>query len=428
MTTPTRIERELPGILGDLSAGPAPDYLDDVFGRTGRMRQRPAWSFPERWLPMADITRSRAFPYSPPWRMIALALVIVALLVAAALVYVGSQHRVPAPFGPARNGLIPYVSNGDLYAGDPVTGQTRALVTGSGDDAGPGYSPDGTRLAFIRPTGPAFSDGTPAPVDLYTARDDGTNVVKITQSPINALYWATWAPDSRSLAVTYGDGGWSHLMILDADGRQAPTKVTTPASPDKLSFRPPDGRQLLFRGRLLYPDDRFGLYVMNADGTDVRTLIEPSTDYEEDLNNPTYSAEGARIFYQRWFPDSIQLWVMNFDGSDRHEFLSEPGPGWDGIPNPSPDGRWVAFWHNINEQSTQRVSVIRADGTGPIIRTGPELSSGAHWVWSPDSTKILMMPDDRSSASAYLLDPTGGPGTKVPWQSDADLDWQRLAP
>ena len=66
MTTPTRIERELPGILGDLSAGPAPDYLDDVFGRTGRMRQRPAWSFPERWLPMADITRSRGVPVSPP--------------------------------------------------------------------------------------------------------------------------------------------------------------------------------------------------------------------------------------------------------------------------------------------------------------------------------------------------------------------------
>jgi hypothetical protein len=99
MTTPTRIERELPGILGDLSAGPAPDYLDDVFGRTGRTRQRPAWSFPERWLPMADITRSRAFPSAPPWRMIVVALVIVALLAAAALVYVGNQRRLRQPRG-----------------------------------------------------------------------------------------------------------------------------------------------------------------------------------------------------------------------------------------------------------------------------------------------------------------------------------------
>jgi hypothetical protein len=52
--------------------------------------------------------------------------------------------------------------------------------------------------------------------------------------------------------------------------------------------------------------------------------------------------------------------------------------------------------------------------------TGPEtfdpgLAGKAHWVWSPDSTKILMMPDDGSSSSAYLLDPTGGTGTTVPW-------------
>ena len=34
MTASTRLERNLPGILDDLSAGPAPEYLDDVFART----------------------------------------------------------------------------------------------------------------------------------------------------------------------------------------------------------------------------------------------------------------------------------------------------------------------------------------------------------------------------------------------------------
>src|SRR5205085_10831775 len=48
-------------------------------------------------------------------------------------------------------------------------------------------------------------------------------------------------------------------------------------------------------------------------------------------------------------------------------------------------------------------------------------------TWAPDSTKILMIPDDGGPTSAYLLDPTGGDGTKVPWTSDLDLDWQRLA-
>ncbi len=154
MTTPTRIERELPGILGDLSAGPAPDYLDDVFGRTGRTRQRPAWSFPERWLPMADITRSRAFPYSPPWRLIAVALVIIALIVAAALAYVGSQqHACRRRSGRLANGLIPYASNGDIYLGDPITGQTRLLVAESRDDIGCGHVArrDSDRVRARRP-------------------------------------------------------------------------------------------------------------------------------------------------------------------------------------------------------------------------------------------------------------------------------------
>ena len=75
-----------------------------------------------------DITTARA-----PFRTAAVAAdrhrsSLIALLVAAALAYVGSQRRVPAPFGPARNGLIPYASNGDIYLGDPITGQTRLLV------------------------------------------------------------------------------------------------------------------------------------------------------------------------------------------------------------------------------------------------------------------------------------------------------------
>ncbi len=73
------------------------------------------------------------------------------------------------------------------------------------------------------------------------------------------------------------------------------------------------------------------------------------------------------------------------------------------------------------------MAVIAADGTGPVILTGPKLSGGAHWVWSPDSTKILMFQNDVDAAKAWLLDPAGGPATTLPWTSNGDLDWQRLA-
>jgi Tol biopolymer transport system component len=428
--TEARFDRELPVILEDLYLGPTPTYRDEVLAVATHRRQRPAWAIPGRWLPMADIASRPAFMPRLPWRTVGLALMIVAVLLAAVALYAGTrQTRIPPPFGPAGNGLITYAANGELYAGDLTTGQTRLLMASGKKDSAPGYSPDGTRLAFIRSTGPDWPDGKPRPVDIYTMHGDGSNVVKITPSPIDAIIESTWGPDSRTLAVTYWDGGWSRLMILDADGHKPAVNVTTPTNPVNLAFRPPDGKELLFRGKFLYPDDRFGLYVMNADGTNVRTLVEPSTDNWADLDSPTYSADGSRIFYQRWFPNSIQLWVMNADGTDKHEFISHQGPVWDMGPSPSPDGKWIAYFHNIEDTptTTRHVSVARSDGTGPIIATGPELHGGAHWVWSPDSTRILMYPDDGSGTKAYLLDPQGGPFTTVPWPMDGDIDWQRLA-
>ena len=56
------------------------------------------------------------------------------------------------------------------------------------------------------------------------------------------------------------------------------------------------------------------------------------------------------------------------------------------------------------------------------------MTGNARWTWAPDSTRILMIPDDGTTGNALLLDPTGGPWTTVPWRSDTDLDWQRLAP
>ena len=73
------------------------------------------------------------------------------------------------------------------------------------------------------------------------------------------------------------------------------------------------------------------------------------------------------------------------------------------------------------------VAVVRADGTGPVIDTGPPLSGTARWVWAPDSSKILMVPNDEGTVKAYLLDPNGGPWTMVPSESDLNIDWQRVA-
>ena len=154
MTTSTRFERQLPDILEDLYLGPSPDYRDEVLATATRTRQRPAWAIPGRWLPMAEITSRPTFIPRLPLRSIMVALIVIALLVALAVAFVGSrQTRLPAPFGPARNGQIVYAAGGDIFKADPVTGVTRAIVTGPEMDGNPRFSRDGTRIAFMRRVG-----------------------------------------------------------------------------------------------------------------------------------------------------------------------------------------------------------------------------------------------------------------------------------
>ena len=431
MTASTRYERNLPGILDDLSAGPAPEYLDDVFARTARMRQRPGWTFPERWLPVADIARPRAFAPAPPWRMIAVALVVIALALAALLIVAGSQRKVAPPFGPARNGEIVYDSAGDLYVGNPDTGASRLLVGGPEIDSAPGYSPDGAKIAFIRDAGCC-----PQTVDIYAVKPDGSDLFKVNTEPlVSDVTWANWTPDSRHLAVIHGIDGHGRLELLDVEGSEPPRQLVPDMDVSSPAFRPPSGQEIAFRAIV---NDKYGVFVVNADGTGVvRTILEPnvSLDMGNHAKNMVYSADGKRLFYQSYAPADdgrtegcCQLWVVNADGSDAHAFESVNHAAWTGLPSVSPDGRWVAYWSVLGNSGRLQVRVAPADGSGPAIGTGPAVTDYSGWQWAPDSSKILLMPLDDTGGSAYLVDPEGGDFSTIPWETGSGLDWQRLAP
>jgi Tol biopolymer transport system component len=373
---------------------------------------------------MADVARLRAFAPAPPWRLIAVGLLILAL-VAVALLAVGSQRRPAPPFGPASNGQVVHVSDGDLYAADPVSGATKLLVGGPETDSAPSYSPDGTKVAFMREAGCC-----PQRFDLYVARDDGSGAHKVNAASFADLVYANWTPDGRHLAVIDNSVTGDGLFLLDVDGGNPPRQLAaTMDIADAVVFRPPLGREIAFRALV---EDGWGLFVMNDDGTNIRPLLDP-VPVEMDMHAASivYSPDGQQLFYQSYTPASAdraegccQLWVMNADGTNAHRFDKESLEAWSGVPAVSPDGQWVSYWY-VHDAATHQVHVAPADGTGYPNRTGPEMADFVPWAWSPDSSKILLAPVD-ASETAYLLNPEGGPFETVPW--GAEMDWQRLAP
>jgi TolB protein len=139
----------------------------------------------------------------------------------------------------------------------------------------------------------------------------------------------------------------------------------------------PDGRRIVFTS---LKDGDLDIYTMNVDGSDVKRLT-----HEEGYDGgPWWSPDGTRIVYranhpadsasraqyrsllaQRLVrPNKMDLWIMNADGSDRHQIThlggASFGPSW------TPDGRRIVFssnHHTDPKLGNFDLFLVDADGT-----------------------------------------------------------------
>jgi WD40-like Beta Propeller Repeat len=427
MDRSSQADHVLVGLFVELADAQTPVYLEAAIEQASSRRQRPAWTFPERWLPMADITGSRAFVPSAPWRTVAIALLIIALFVAATVVFIGTrQTRLPAPFGPAANGLIPYAADGDIFAGDPVTGTTRVILTGEETDVEPIYSSDGTKIAFRRLVNPANE----ALYRLMIMNADGSDV-RVVSPPINSATWWDWTPSGDLLAVAQA-GLVKALMRYDGDGIEAPVVLTDDIDVDTPSLRPPVGDEIVFKG--IVDRDKAGVFVIKADGSGLRELIAPTTseNLAYTLREPRYSPDGSRIAFHQWDDSAgvMRLYLVDADGMDRRELGADPGIWFTGWPVWSNDGTRIAVQRGRVSETSDGFDLPYAIidvATGQVTETGPAPGAG-RIVWAPDDTAILLLRDGPDGVTrALLLDPLGGPEREVPWGVASFPSWQRIA-
>jgi Tol biopolymer transport system component len=398
-----RLERDLSAWFGDSAVPRTPAYTDDILRRTARMRQRPRWTFPERWLPASVVTLGRRTLTPLPWRTIGL-LAILALLFAAALAfYVGSRPRLPAPFGLAANGLVAYAKSGDIYTVDPVSGTRRPIVTGPESDANPRFSLDGTRLVFMRATGaggvvPVFADA------------DGSHQVVADFEP---LFWfdpesLAWSPDGRSIALVADLEGFPAIYVVDAIEGAVRTLDFDYLEVEPY-WRPPDGRELLALGGT---ESARKLFLVSVDDGTVRELTLPAGD-----------RSGLRP--SGWTPDGMRFAFLLGDRTHVVDLAT-------GVETVIP----VAYAHLSNDGS--RVVGLNGDGTvtwlcvariagGPCVRISASYEgnwdTGYHW--SPDDEWIITT---RQDGAVLLLDPDGGSQPQPSWPADGAESWQRRAP
>jgi Tol biopolymer transport system component len=130
--------------------------------------------------------------------------------------------------------LVYRASGGDqdgLFIMNIETGEVQRLVTGSDHENFPAWSPHGDLIAFT-----SYRDGD---YEIYTIKQDGTELRRLTHSPGNDAH-CSWSPDGKWIAFASQRGGFKDEALLH------------PYNPQP------------------YGD----IYVMRADGSDVRQLTD----------------------------------------------------------------------------------------------------------------------------------------------------------
>ena len=142
------------------------------------------------------------------------------------------------------------------------------------------------------------------------------------------------------------------------------------------------------------PGYHVGLYVVNADGSQMRRLLEtarsdPAIPYE--LGSPPgWSPDGRSIaFVGKRDDGNVDVYVVGADGHGQRRLTRHPAV--EGNPAWSPDGRTIAFTRQGEsrfEYPSYQIYVMNADGSGQrrLTRNG--------WIhlsvaWSPDGRKML---------------------------------------
>jgi TolB protein len=227
-------------------------------------------------------------------------------------------------------------SDSTLFIAKTDGSDERLLLPKSALDYNASFSADGKWIVFTSERGGS--------ADIYRVHPDGSGLERLTD---DTAYddQAALSPDGKQLAFVSSRGtGSADIWVLDLQTKQA--RNLTHASG---SFRPswsPDGKWIAFSSDRNTPVRRFdanrfpqvdavSIYVMRADGTDVRRLT-PAGKF---AGSPKWSPDGKRvIFYEMEIQDTYyamrpgfgkrvdsQIVSLDIATGARQEHTSGPG-------------------------------------------------------------------------------------------------------
>jgi dipeptidyl aminopeptidase/acylaminoacyl peptidase len=274
--------------------------------------------------------------------------------------------------------------------------KNRQLLEGSGAR----WSPDGTRILFVKQGDPA---GSQIFVRWMDAEGATSQITRLEKGPSNAR----WSPDGNWIAFT---------SRVDASADFAGVKLPSRPEGAKWTGEP----KVVERAR--YKRDRTGyidtgwmhLFVVPAEGGTPRQL----TDGEWNHNGVAWSPDGAEIYFTSHRADDwdrpsnwqeSEIYAVTVATGELRRLTNRRGP--DGQPAPSPDGRLIAYRAGDEHQDTyrnQQLYVMNRDGTGSRLISGDYDRQSGGLQWAPDGSGLYFNVSREGYRSLHFVSLDGG--------------------
>jgi Tol biopolymer transport system component len=196
------------------------------------------------------------------------------------------------------------------------------------EDCYPRFSPDGSRIAFVR----YISHGVG---ELFTMATDGSDLHQLTAAQVG-IRGLDWTRDGRQLVFALNRGGAYELRKISREGGNSMPLPSDTASASDPAISP-KGDWMAF----VESNENWNIWRVPLQGSHLghpeRFLASLGHNH-----SPSYSPDGSLIGFVSDRSGNPEIWLSNSDGKNLRQLTHFGGP-WLGTIRWSPDGQWIVF-------------------------------------------------------------------------------------
>ncbi len=264
----------------------------------------------------------------------------------------------------------------------------------------PGYGK--TTCAWIHPDGKQVMFASTH--DDPQAREKQRQEIEFRESGQSRRY--SWDYDEHYEIYSYDTEAKKYRRLTtargyDAEGSYSPDGKLIAFASNRNAYSEPMTEEQA-KAFQVDPAYMMDIFVMNADGTNIRQL----TDVGGYDGGPFFSPDGKRICWRRFSENgaTAEIMTMNIDGSDQRQLTHIGAMSW--APFYHPSGQYLIFTTNKHGFANFELYIVDVDGKSPPVRVTETDGFDGLASFSPDGTKLTWTSNrnEKKESQIYMAD------------------------